>query len=508
MEIVDNAIMLVIPGAMDAGLSSARWLVARGQGHAVVHHYHWAERRGQMADQSSNIDGGVQLLHADIAGMHCGNCVIAVERRLKQIPGALDVRVTYPPGRAVIAHSGELTLVRVQEALGSNQYTATQGDAPPPNSVRHHLEIAAAFASLLGLALALQHFHLLPRGFSVTEQTSYGLVFLIGLVASVSSCLAVTGGLLVALAAKYNEANPHLTDRQRLVPPLYFNLGRIISYALLGGAIGALGAALTLSPAVSGALTLLASLLMIMLGLNMLGLLPSVGRYLPSSLPPALSRRLHDAAAKETKGAAFLLGAATFFLPCGFTQALQLYVLSQASFTVGALTMLVFAIGTLPALLSLAALSSLAKGAFQKHFLRFAGAAVILLGVFNIQSGLVLTGSETSQAANAGPMSVAAEMLPDGVQRISMKVVDLEYVPNQFTVKQGVPVQWWIDGSQAEGCGRVLLAPQLGIRKLLSDSSTTLITFTPNAPGDYAFNCGMGMMTPGSKITVLANTKG
>lgn len=61
MEIVDNAIMLVIPGAMDAGLGSAlfwgslvfslvvagaaafpanRWLIARGQGHAVIHRHH------------------------------------------------------------------------------------------------------------------------------------------------------------------------------------------------------------------------------------------------------------------------------------------------------------------------------------------------------------------------------------------------------------------------------------------------------------------------------------
>jgi Domain of unknown function (DUF4396) len=61
MEIVDNAIMLVIPGAMDAGLGSLlfwgslafslavaavaafpvnRWLIARGRGHAVVHHHH------------------------------------------------------------------------------------------------------------------------------------------------------------------------------------------------------------------------------------------------------------------------------------------------------------------------------------------------------------------------------------------------------------------------------------------------------------------------------------
>lgn len=61
MEIVDNAIMLVIPGAMDAGLDSGlfwgslalalliagaaafpanRWLISRGKGHAVVHQHH------------------------------------------------------------------------------------------------------------------------------------------------------------------------------------------------------------------------------------------------------------------------------------------------------------------------------------------------------------------------------------------------------------------------------------------------------------------------------------
>ncbi len=61
MEIVDNAIMLAIPGAMDAGLTSLlfwgalalalvvafvvtvpvnRWLISRGKGHAVVHQYH------------------------------------------------------------------------------------------------------------------------------------------------------------------------------------------------------------------------------------------------------------------------------------------------------------------------------------------------------------------------------------------------------------------------------------------------------------------------------------
>jgi uncharacterized protein len=444
-----------------------------------------------------------------IDGMHCGNCVIVVERRLRQLPGVQGVTASYPPGRASITHAGELPLQIIANLLRADGYTVSalqpgQSTAPHPD-FRHYLEIAGAFVVLIALALALQRFQLLPRGFSVSDQMSYGLVFLIGLVASVSSCLAVTGGLLVALAAKYTEANPFLTDRQRLVPPLYFNIGRIISYTLLGGAIGALGAALTLSPAVTGALTLLASLLMIMLGLNMLGLLPNVGRYLPS-LPPQLAHRLHDAAATETKGAAFLLGAATFFFPCGFTQALQLYVLSKASFTAGALTMLAFALGTLPALLSLSAISSLAKGAFQKHFLRFAGAAVILLGILNIQYGLVLTGRDIGPAASAASTAVAADLLPGGqAQRMVMKVVDLDYEPHQFVVKQGIPVQWWIDASQAAGCGRVLISPRLGIQKVLSANSTTMITFTPAQTGDYPFNCGMGMMTAGAKITVVPN---
>ncbi|MDD7918734.1 DUF4396 domain-containing protein [Actinomycetospora callitridis] len=61
MEIVDNAVMLGVPGAMDAGITSAlfwgalafallvafvvttpinRWMISRGKGHAVVHAHH------------------------------------------------------------------------------------------------------------------------------------------------------------------------------------------------------------------------------------------------------------------------------------------------------------------------------------------------------------------------------------------------------------------------------------------------------------------------------------
>jgi sulfite exporter TauE/SafE len=379
------------------------------------------------------------------------------------------------------------------------------------NSPRDYAEIGAAFVLVVGDLLVLNELDFLPQRFAVSDDMSYALVFVIGLVASISTCIAVTGGLLVAVAAKYNEASGNLTSIQRLKPHIYFNAGRVVSYTLFGGAIGLLGSALTLSPEINGILTIAASAVMILLGLQMLNLFPSLTRFMPT-MPKAFSHRVHDLAEGETKGGAFVLGAATFFLPCGFTQALQLYVLAKASFATGALTMLAFSLGTLPALLSLSALSSFATGAFQRHFLKFAGVAVVVLGFLNIQSGLTLTavGTENSTPTVAGIKQASPAIEPpvpivDGKQVVDMKIVGYRYEPNRFAVVQGIPVEWRIDASQAAGCGRIILAPKAGVRRLLPHG-TTVIAFTPQEPGDIVFNCAMGMMTRGSRIAVLPRT--
>jgi sulfite exporter TauE/SafE len=376
------------------------------------------------------------------------------------------------------------------------------------NSPRDYVEIGAAFVILFGILFILNQLDFLPQRFAVSDEMSYGLVFVIGMVASISTCIAVTGGLLVAVAAKYNEASRNLTSVQRLKPLIYFNVGRVMSYTLLGGAIGALGSALTLSPAVNGILTLAASAVMILLGLQMLGVFPSLTRFMPT-MPKAISHRIHDWAESGTQRSAFLLGAATFFLPCGFTQALQLYVLAKGSFATGALTMLAFSLGTLPALLSLSAVSSFATGAFQRRFLKLAGAAVVVLGILNIQYGLVLASGDMSSTtvAETEPVAQAAEQA-GSKQIVVMRIVGYEYVPSRFTVRQGVPVEWRIDASEGAGCGRILIAPKIGVRRLLSSNSTTTITFLPQETGDFGFNCGMGMMTPGSKFTVVPQGRG
>ncbi len=475
-----------------------------------------------MTDKRGN--HGWKTLHVKIDGMHCPNCEVLIERRFKKIVGVRRVKASHVNGMAEITCHGELDMAALQSTIGDDGYTVSrlqeQANKAPvtENTGRDYVEIGAVFLILVGLYLVLDQFDALPQNLAVPNNISYGLALLIGVVASMSTCIAVTGGLLVAVAAKYNEATANLSGAQRFKPHLFFNAGRIASYTLLGGAIGALGSTFTLSPQAGGVLMILASLIMIVLGLQMLKLFPWLKSFQPR-MPKFLAHKIHDLSEKEVKGGAFALGASTFFLPCGFTQALQLYVLAKGSFATGALTMLAFSLGTLPALVSLSALSSFARGAFQRYFLKFAGVAVVMLGFFNIQSGLTLsavnTGASTpsfreakqafSQPKQASLPSEQPVPIVDGKQVVDMAIVGYSYQPNRFAVVQGVPVEWRIDARQAAGCGRILIAPKAGVRKLLP-FGTTVITFTPEETGDIGFNCSMGMMTRGSRIAVLPNT--
>jgi plastocyanin domain-containing protein len=114
----------------------------------------------------------------------------------------------------------------------------------------------------------------------------------------------------------------------------------------------------------------------------------------------------------------------------------------------------------------------------------------------------------TNVSAAAAPIETSKSQQTEDKQIVVMRIEGFSYIPSQFTVKEGVPVEWRIDASEAAGCGRILIAPGLGIRKLLSNNSTTMISFIPPYAGEFGFNCGMGMMTRGAKFTVVPNGRG
>jgi sulfite exporter TauE/SafE len=110
-------------------------------------------------------------------------------------------------------------------------------------------------------------------------------------------------------------------------------------------------------------------------------------------LPASIGKRVQGLKGMNHILTPLLVGIATFFLPCGFTQSMQVYALSTGSFWTGALTMLSFALGTLP-VLGLLSFSSLGlhKKAQSGVFFKAAGLIVIFFGVFNLINSLVAFG--------------------------------------------------------------------------------------------------------------------
>lgn len=468
-----------------------------------------------------NMDNkNLKKVRLKIHGMHCASCEVLIEHKFKEVPGIEKVSVSHASGKADLVCSIEPDIKQLNALVKEDGYAISSWQDRSSNAVQiatakgvpEYAQIGWMFLIVIALYYLLKQFNVLPS-FSVTEHMSYGLIFLIGLFAAVSSCIAVVGGLLLGLAGKYNESHPNLTGIQKFKPHLYFNVGRIVGYTAFGAAVGALGSALTLSPQANGYLVIVVSVVMLLLGFQLLHLFPRLRRFSPK-MPKFITRKIHTLSTKESKGAPFALGASTFFLPCGFTQALQLYVLASGDWKIGALTMLTFSLGTLPALLSLSAVSSFAKGAFQNHFLRFAGVVIVLLSVFNINNGLALAGyninlgsifTPSTSASTSGTPSV---QIVDGKQIVKMTVSGYTYTPNRFTVVEGIPVEWQIDGTNAAGCGRVIVMPTLGTSKYLSPQGITTVIFTPAETGRIPFNCSMGMMTRGSEFTVVPNTAG
>ena len=189
-------------------------------------------------------------------------------------------------------------------------------------------------------------------------------------------------------------------------------------------------------------------------------------------------------------------------MPCGFTQALQLYVLGKGDFTIGAVTMLAFSLGTLPSLIGIGAFSSFAKGNFKRYFMTFSAVLVIILGMWNIPNGLTLTNTvwgsvENTKVIAAAPSDTNLKVV-NGKQVVEMSVRGLEYYPDTFTVQAGIPIEWKIDGKNAQGCAQIISVPSLGITERLPRDQIKTITFTPQQTGQIKFTCSMCMAGPGT----------
>ncbi len=431
-----------------------------------------------------------------IRGMHCRSCELLLEDAIGGVQGVAKVKVDFRKGRATIEHGADIpSQNEIESAVKQAGYAVGEpGKLPWITKDRtdwRYIIFGVGFLAILYYAL---------RGtglldFSLDEKevtTTFAL--LLGLVAGVSTCMALVGGLILGVAARHAELHPEATAWEKFRPHLFFNAGRVLGYALLGGLLGLLGGVLQLSGGLLAFLTLAVGAVMIVLGIKLTNLSPRISATsftLPSSIARFLGLSEHQ---KEySHKASMFTGALTFFLPCGFTQAMQLYAISTGDFKTGAIVMGAFALGTVPALLGIGGLSSIMKGARARIFYAIVGILVIAFGVYNIQSAMavlpVVTSSNNAEI-NYTPVDQGTDQ--QNAQVIKMTQSASGYSPSTLRVKAGVPVRWVITSESSFTCASSIVVPSLGIRTSLKKGEN-VIEFTPKEKGSIPYSCSMGM---------------
>ncbi len=323
-----------------------------------------------------------------VSGMHCKACTLLIEENLKEAKGVSAVTANLARNQVVVTGESELepgALAEELTKLVKNNGYAISLEAPAPKHKWADFKYALPGAGvIIVLFLFLQKLGLV--NLINSSQVGYGTALLIGLIASVSTCLAVVGGLVLSVSANYAKTGGNAR------PQLFFHTGRILGFFVLGGLLGALGSSFALGQTGTLILSILVGLVMLVLGINLLDVF-HITRRLTISLPKSWSKITKPKVSTGNTLMPFILGAATFFLPCGFTQAMQIYALTTGSFLQGGLLMLVFALGTLPmlALLSFSSVNINSKP-WRGIFFKTAGLLVIVLAIFNLLNALAVAG--------------------------------------------------------------------------------------------------------------------
>lgn len=324
-----------------------------------------------------------------VNGMHCNACVLMVESELGDLPNISYVKSSLKDHSVeIIGDFDNATSEQIAEKLTiplkphgytvsveRQQYNVKWGD------FKIAIPIAFCFVIFFVMLQKIGIVNLVNA-----SNVTYGTAFVIGIIASLSTCMAVVGGLVLSMSATFAK------EGDKLRPQIMFHIGRIVSFFILGGIIGSIGSAFTLNASATFILSLIIGIVMLILGINLLDTFHWAKKLQPS-MPRFIAKHVHGISEYNHTLTPLFVGIATFFLPCGFTQSMQLYTLTTGSFLTGGFTMLAFALGTLPILAIISFSSFSIKNSSKAGvFFKTAGLIVIMFALFNLINSLVVIG--------------------------------------------------------------------------------------------------------------------
>jgi len=431
-----------------------------------------------------------------IEGMHCRACEITIAEHLEKVPRVSSATVSLKSKTATIEATsppGQSDLRRAVQAAGYNIGNERQPIISRNISDYKDLFMGIFVIGLLGILYAAFD---LAQAFPVGSVATggVGVALLTGLVAGISTCMALVGGLVLGLSARHASKHPTATTMQKFRPHLFFNISRILSFFILGGVIGLIGATVQLQGATLGIVMIIVGIVMFSMGLQLTNIFPRLSNG-GLTLPPAVAKFLGLKKHTENEYShsnAIALGALSFFLPCGFTQVMQLYAISTGSFTTGALIMGLFAIGTAPGLLGVGGLTSVIKKKATARFFKIAGVAVMAMALINVGNGYNLTGFQMP-SFNFNRVEPVVES--KGTVLPTVYTLKDDIIPSKFSVKAGATYTLEVDSKDdGQGCMSTIMIPGLFETPILLEKNKKhLLVFEAKKPGEYLITCAMGI---------------
>jgi sulfite exporter TauE/SafE len=314
----------------------------------------------------------------------------------------------------------------------------------------------------------------------IDSSISLPLLFIIGLMSSIH-CIGMCGAINLA-------ASTGIKVKSSLKRPLLYNTGRVISYTVTGALAGLLGKVLTPNNVMQGILVGLAAIFMLIMGLSMLDL---ISRKFLSFLPK--NSRL----GKLRTSSPMIMGLLNGLMPCGPLQAMQIYAMSTASMFLGAASMFLFALGTVPLMLVVGLIFNSVKGKKVYVLHRISAVLVLLLSVVMFSRSAGYLGFNLSSGGNQGYETAE---IKDGFQYVDIEVQSGSY--KKVMVQAGIPVKFDIHAADGKlnGCNNTVIIPSLNIKKRLYEGDN-IIEFTPEKAGTIGYSCWMSMIR--SQIIVV-----
>ncbi|MCI1260098.1 MAG: sulfite exporter TauE/SafE family protein [Atopobiaceae bacterium] len=331
-----------------------------------------------------------------VEGMICRQCEDVVASALLFKRGVVSADASYWKGVVRVTYDPALTTVTsIEGTLADAGYPVRTG-----RGRSGVISDVASIVATIALFLVFKNLHLadVPKA---EQGASMGLLFVIGLLTSVH-CLTMCGGILLSQTCGTDllraqspqgtdaERNPAPTRARPLVSALAYNAGRVALCCALGAAFGGLGTVLTYTKDMRSMVLTLAGAAVVLVGLQMWGLFPSLRRL------EVVPRRPKGTNLPSRHGRVWrwpaLVGAATALMPCAASYTMWLFAMGTGSAASGALSMLAWSLGTTPLMVAFGCAGAAVPRRWSKWMLRVGVILMLALGLKMLSNGIALIG--------------------------------------------------------------------------------------------------------------------